>query len=234
MAIFGEKYGDLVRVVKFGESVELCGGTHAHATGQIGFFKIMSESSVSAGVRRIEAITAAKAESYILNTFKMLKQMDSMFKSNRGILENIKELMDENEGLKKDVEKFTQESLKILKEALKNEKRVIRDINMIVRTVGMAPAAAKDVAFQLKGELDNLVLVLGGVFNGKPHLAVMINDTLVKDYGLHAGQIVKDAAVEIKGGGGGQPFFATAGGADPNGVSRALERAEKLILDKIN
>ena len=234
MAIFGEKYGDLVRVVKFGESVELCGGTHAHATGQIGFFKIISESSVSAGVRRIEAITAAKAEEYILNYFKMMKEIDSMFKSNRGVLENVRELLNENEGLKKDVEKFTQESLRIMKEGWKNEKCVIRDINMIVKTVMMPPANVKDIAFQLKGELNNLILVIGGVFNNKPHLTVMFSDSLVKDFGLHAGQIVKDAAVEIKGGGGGQPFFATAGGSNPDGVSKALERAEKLILDKIH
>ena len=234
MAIFGEKYGDLVRVVKFGESVELCGGTHAHATGQIGFFKIISESSVSAGVRRIEAITAAKAEEYILNYFKMMKEIDSMFKSNRGVLENVRELLNENEGLKKDVEKFTQESLRIMKEGWKNEKCVIRDINMIVKTVMMPPANVKDIAFQLKGELNNLILVIAGVFNNKPHLTVMFSDSLVKDFGLHAGQIVKDAAVEIKGGGGGQPFFATAGGSNPDGVSKALERAEKLILDKIH
>ena len=234
MAIFGEKYGDLVRVVKFGESVELCGGTHAHATGQIGFFKIISESSVSAGVRRIEAITAAKAEEYILNYFKMLKEIDSMFKSNRGVLENVRELLNENEGLRKDVEKFTQESLRIMKEGWKNEKRVIRDINMIVKTVMMSPANVKDIAFQLKGELNNLILVIGGVFNNKPHLTVMFSDTLVKDFGLYAGQIVKDAAQEIKGGGGGQPFFATAGGSNPEGISKALERAEKLILDKIH
>ena len=234
MAIFGEKYGDLVRVVKFGESVELCGGTHAHATGQIGFFKIVSESSVSAGVRRIEAITAAKAEEYILNYFKMMKEIDSMFKSNRGVLENVRELLNENEGLKKDVEKFTQDSLKIMKEGWKNEKRVIRDITMIVKTVMIAPANVKDIAFQLKGELNNLILVIGGVFNDKPHLTVMISDSLVKDFGLHAGQIVKDAAQEMKGGGGGQPFFATAGGSNPEGITKAIERAEKLILDKIN
>lgn len=234
MAIFGEKYGDLVRVVKFGESVELCGGTHAHATGQIGFFKIISESSVSAGVRRIEAITAAKAEEYILNYFKMMKEIDSMFKSNRGILENVRELLNENEGLKKDVEKFTQESLRIMKEGWKNEKRVIRDINMIVKTVMISPANVKDIAFQLRGELNNLILVIGGVFNNKPHLTVMFSDSLVKDFELHAGQIVKDAAQEIKGGGGGQPFFATAGGSNPEGIGKALERAEKLILDKIH
>ena len=233
MAIFGEKYGDLVRVVKFGESVELCGGTHAHATGQIGFFKIISESSVSAGVRRIEAITATKAEEYILNHFHMFSEMENMFKSNRGILENIRNLLEENVELKKDIEKFENESLKIAKNGLKNSKRVIRDINFIAKDVAIPPAKVKDLAFQLKGEVDRLILVIGGIYNNKPHLTVMISESLVKEYDLHAGQIVKDAAREIKGGGGGQPFFATAGGSDPAGVGHAIQRAEKLILDKI-
>ena len=187
------------------------------------------------GIKLLDKIIEkTKAEEYILNYFKMMKEIDSMFKSNRGVLENVRELLNENEGLKKDVEKFTQESLRIMKEGWKNEKRVIRDINMIVKTVMMPPANVKDIAFQLKGELNNLILVIGGVFNNKPHLTVMFSDSLVKDFGLHAGQLVKDAAQEIKGGGGGQPFFATAGGSNPEGISKALERAEKLILDKIH
>ncbi|MCR9010874.1 alanine--tRNA ligase [Gabonibacter chumensis] len=233
MAIFGEKYGDLVRVVKFGESVELCGGTHAHATGQLGFFKIVSESSVAAGIRRIEAITAAKAEEYILNHFHMFNEVENMFKSNRGVLENIRSLLEENVELKKDIEKFENESLKIAKNGLKNSKRVVRDIHFISKNLSFPSTRVKDLAFQLKGEVDRLVLIIGGVYNGKPHLTVMISESLVKEYDLHAGQIVKDAAQEMKGGGGGQPFFATAGGSDPDGVEHAIQRAERLILDKI-
>ena len=233
MAIFGEKYGDLVRVVKFGESVELCGGTHAHATGQLGFFKIVSESSVAAGIRRIEAITAAKAEEYILNHFHMFNEVENMFKSNRGVLENIRSLLEENVELKKDIEKFENESLKIAKNGLKNSKRVVRDINFISKNLSFPSTKVKDLAFQLKGEVDRLVLIIGVVYNGKPHLTVMISESLVKEYDLHAGQIVKDAAQEMKGGGGGQPFFATAGGSDPDGVEHAIQRAERLILDKI-
>ena len=220
MAIFGEKYGDLVRVVKFGG---ICGIVWRYACPCHGANRVLQDYFREfrfCRVRRIEAITAAKAEEYILNYFKMLKEIDSMFKSNRGVLENVRELLNENEGLRKDVEKFTQESLRIMKEGWKNEKRVIRDINMIVKTVVMSPANVKDIAFQLKGELNNLILVIGGVFNNKPHLTVMFSDTLVKDFGLHAGQIVKDAAQEIKGGGGGQPFFATAGGSNPEGVRK--------------
>lgn len=234
MAIFGEKYGDLVRVVKFGDSVELCGGTHARATGQIGFFLILSESSVSAGVRRIEAITAAKAEEYVDNYFKIKKEIEGMFKSNRGLLENIKNVLDENESLKKDIEHFENESLKIVKRDLKNNCRTVKDISFISKVVNIAPAKVKDLAFQLKGELDSLIFIVGGVFNKKPHLTIMISENLVKAYDLHAGQIVKDAAVEIKGGGGGQPFFATAGGSLVEGVENAITRAEKLISQKLH
>jgi len=233
MAIFGEKYGDLVRVVKFGESVELCGGTHAHATGQLGFFKIISEGSVSAGVRRIEAITAAKAEEYIVNYFKMLREMGSMFKSNRDIFENIRNLIDENEGLKKEVDRFEKEGIKITKDRLKNEKRTLRDMNIVCGYVTFSPARVKELAFQLKGELDRLILILGGVYGGKPNLTVLIHEALVAEYDLHAGQIVRDAAQEIKGGGGGQPFFATAGGSYAEGLEKAVEQAQKLILHKI-
>lgn len=234
LAIFGEKYGDLVRVIKYGDSVELCGGTHVPATGQIGFFKIIGESSVSAGVRRIEAITADKAEEYVVNHFNLLKELEKMFKSNRGVLENIRTLVQENEALKKDVEKFEAESLRILKEGLKNERWVIRDINLIIKKMEFPQAKVKDLAFQLKGEYEKIVLIVGGLTNGKPHLTVMISNPLVEEYGLHAGQIVREAAQEMKGGGGGQPFFATAGGTDPEGIERAMNKAEKLIKYKLN
>lgn len=234
IAIFGEKYGDLVRVIKFGDSIELCGGTHVPATGQIGFFRILSESSVSAGVRRIEAITADKAEEYIVNYFDLMKDVEKLFKSNKGVMENVTALLEENEGLKKDIERFEAESLKLVKERLKNERIVIRDINLIFETTELPQAKVKDLAFQLKGEYDKVVLVLGGVYGGKPHLTVMISDALVKEYGLHAGQIVREAAQEIKGGGGGQPFFATAGGSDPDGVDNAIAFAERLIKHKLN
>lgn len=234
IAIFGEKYGDLVRVIKYDESVELCGGTHVAATGQIGFFKILSESSVSAGVRRIEAITADKAEEYINNTYNSIREIEKLFKSNKNLLESVRMLVDENEGLKKETEKFAKESLRLMKERLKNQKQVYHDVNVIVSQLSIPAAQAKDIAFQLKGEFDKIVFITGGIVGGKPSLTIMISNNLVEEVGLHAGQIVKEAAQEIKGGGGGQAFFATAGGSDPDGIERAIEKAKKLIMHKLN
>lgn len=233
IAIFGEKYGDLVRVIKYGDSVELCGGTHVAATGQIGFFKILSESSVSAGVRRIEAITADKAEEYVNNTFNNIRMIEKLFKCNKNLFESVRLLVEENEGLRKEAEKLVKEGLQVTKERLKNQRKVYRDVNVIVAILPIQPALVKDLAFQLKGEYEKLVFVAGGVFEGKPHLTVMISNGLAEELELNAGQIVREAAQEMRGGGGGQAFFATAGGADPDGVERAVEKAEKLITRKL-
>lgn len=233
LAFFGEKYGDLVRVVKFGSSVELCGGTHVAATGQIGYFRITSESSISAGVRRIEAITGEKADEYIRQVFGMMREAEQMFKSNRNIIENIRTMLEENGELKKDIDRLENEGIKLIKERLKKGKQEVGNVSLIAQHVALAPDKIKTLAFQLKAELSPVVLVLGGVYAGKPHLSISISEELAEEYGLDAGKIVREAAQEIRGGGGGQFFYATAGGSDPAGIDRAIDRAKKIILEKL-
>ena len=148
-------------------------------------------------------------------------------------MECVRNVLEENEGLRKETEKFAKESLRLMKERLKNEKTVYKDINLIVANLSIPPAQVKDIAFQLKGEYEKVVFIAGGVSADKPYLTIMVSNNLVDDFGLNAGQIVRDAAQEIKGGGGGQPFFATAGGSYPEGVEKAIEKAEKLIRFKL-
>jgi len=234
MALFGEKYGDLVRVIKFNDSVELCGGTHVEATGQIGYFKITSESAIAAGVRRIEAITAVKAEQFINDKLNTLKDIEHIFKSSQNLIKNIENLMSENSGLKKDLDGFIKDRLKIVKNDLKGNISVTNDVNIIAEPIVVASAGdIKDIAFQLKGEVNNLVFVSGADLNGKANITIMFSDNLVKEYDLNAGAIIREAAKEIKGGGGGQPFFASAGGKDPKGLEKAIEVAKKMVLHKI-
>ncbi|MBR2981071.1 MAG: alanine--tRNA ligase [Odoribacter sp.] len=233
IALFGEKYGDLVRLIKFGDAVELCGGTHVQATGEIGFFKILSESSVSAGVRRIEAITAARAEEFINNTYSMIRQVEASLQTNKGILEGIRKLVEENEGLKKEAEKFVKANAEILKGKLLNNKRMVGEVTIIESIVNVDSAMMKDIAFQLKGECKSLICVVGGVAKEKPYLMVMLSNDMV-EAGLHAGQLVKNAAKLVKGGGGGQPFFAMAGGSDVSGLESAVEQIKIEIASKVD
>ena len=234
MALFGEKYGDLVRVIKFEDSVELCGGTHVDATGQIGFFKITSEGAISAGVRRIEAITAVKAEQFINDKLNTLKDIERIFKSNQNLIKNIEDLISENSGLKKDLDGFLKDRLKVIKNDLKGHVSVTNDVNFITEALAVSSAGdIKDIAFQLKGELENLVFISGADLNGKANITIMFSDNLVKEYDLNAGAIIREAAKEIKGGGGGQAFFAAAGGKDPKGLEKAIEVAKKMVLHKI-
>jgi len=234
MALFGEKYGDLVRVVKYNDSVELCGGTHVDATGQIGLFKITSEGAISAGIRRIEAITADKAENYINDKLNTLRNIEKIFKSSQNLLKNIEDIMSENSGLKKDLDGFMKDRLKVMKNDLKGNVSVTKGVNFITEALTVSSAAdLKDIAFQLKGEIDNLVFITGADLGGKANLTIMFSDNLVKEYDLHAGNIVREAAKEIKGGGGGQSFFASAGGKDPKGLDQAIEVAKKMVLHKI-
>jgi alanyl-tRNA synthetase len=230
MMLFGEKYGDAVRVIKFGDSVELCGGTHVAATGQIGLFKIVSESAIAAGVRRIEAITGRRAEKYVNDQLKTLDSIRETVKGSKDIMGSVMNLLKENTELSKKIEAFSRERLKILKTNLKSKVLLENGVNIIAEKVDIDNAGmVKDLAFQLKGEIDNLYLVLGAEINGKPNLTVMISDELVEEKDLNAGQIVREAGKEIKGGGGGQPFYATAGGKDPSGIPAAIEKALSFL-----
>jgi len=231
-ALFGEKYGDFVRVITFDDkfSKELCGGTHIKATGHIGYFKIISESAVAAGVRRIEAITGIAAENYINEQTKLVNQLKEILKNPKDITKSVENLVDENSRLKKEVEKAVMERSSGLKNELAKKTELIKGINFIAQKVDMPNAdAVKNLAYNLKDLVPNLFLVLGVEIDGKPGITVMIAENLVKEKNLNAGAIVRELAKEIKGGGGGQPFFATAGGSDASGLSKALEKAREFV-----
>jgi alanyl-tRNA synthetase len=230
IALFGEKYGDLVRVIKFGDSVELCGGTHVEATGQIGMFHVTSESAISAGVRRIEAITSDKVEEMMEENTSILKQVKQLLNNPKNLTGTVQDVLDNNRDLQKQLESFAKKEAQNIKNDLKNNVEVINGINVLTAIVPLNDAQLiKDLAFQLKGEIDNLFLVLGAEVKGKANLSIMISDNLVKEKGLNAGTIIRDAAKAIQGGGGGQPFYATAGGRNVDGLKEAFEVAKKAI-----
>lgn len=231
-ALFGEKYGDTVRVVTMDMafSIELCGGTHVVSTGQIGYFKIVAESAVAAGVRRIEAITGEAVEKFINAQTGVIHQLKELLKNPKDIAKSVESLLEENTRLKKEIEKSVLEKSAGLKNELAQKAEEINGINFIAQKVELPNAdAVKNLAYHLKDLVPNLFLVLAAEIDGKPNLSVMIADNLVKEKGLNAGTIVRELAKEIQGGGGGQPFFATAGGKDLSGLERALEKAKTLI-----
>ncbi|WP_421939674.1 alanine--tRNA ligase [Pedobacter sp.] len=231
-ALFGEKYGDFVRMITFDDhfSKELCGGTHVKATGQIGSFKIISESAVAAGVRRIEAITADKAEQFFLDQRKELAQLKTLLNGSKDLAASVQTLLEENAKLKKEIEKSTNERVENLKHEIVHHVRGIRGFNLIARHIDLPNAeAVKNLAFSLKSMIDNLVLVFTSEIDGKPSITVMLSEHLVKDKGLNASNIVRELAKEIQGGGGGQPFYATAGGKNGAGLKAVLEKAETFI-----
>lgn len=230
MALFGEKYGDKVRVVKFGDSIELCGGTHASATGNIGLIKIISETSIAAGIRRIQAYTARKAEDYIESMIGILDDISDILDGPNDLKQTIASMSEQNAALHKKLEEHNKQEIKRIKNNLKDKSVKKSGINFIAEKVSAdSTDIIKELAFQIKGEVNNLFLVLGAEIHGKAHLLVMISDNLVKEKKLHAGNIVKELAKEVGGGGGGQPFYATAGGSDITGILRALEKAENYI-----
>jgi alanyl-tRNA synthetase len=229
LALFGEKYDDTVRMIQFGDSVELCGGTHLSASGSIGSFKIISESAVAAGVRRIEAVSGEEAQKLFFEQSDLLADLKEQLKNPKKLDQAIQNLMQENQKLQKEIEQFKAQAAGNVKGDLLNKVEKQGDVNVLIEEVDLDAASVKNIAFQLKAEVENLFLVLASKAGGKPTISVLISDNLVKEKGWNAGQIVRDLAKHIQGGGGGQPFFATAGGKNPKGIEQALIEAKKLI-----
>ena len=229
IALFGEKYGDKVRVVRFGPSCEFCGGIHAKATGKIGFFKIISESSVAAGIRRIEAKTGKECEELLYKTEDILRDVRAFFNNAKDLQATIVKYIEEHDTMKKEIEQNQAQRVQEYAKELVSKGRILNGVTIITRQYTMAPNAAKDLVFKVR-ELhpENLVCVIGTVFEGKPMLNVMLSDDMVKDYGLNAGQLVREAAKLMQGGGGGQPHFASAGGKNPDGLSAAIDKVIEL------
>jgi alanyl-tRNA synthetase len=230
-ALFGEKYGETVRMITFGHdfSRELCGGTHVPATGQIGLFKIVSESSIAAGIRRIEAVTGPAAEQYINERLDVLDALKELFKSPGDLVGEVRKLIEQHAALRKQVEEAEREKLSRVRDDLAGRIEYINGIAFLASRVPFDATTCKDLAFQLKSSTENLFLVLGCEVNGKAFLTVMISENLVKEKDLNASGLVRELAREIGGSGGGQPFFATAGGKNPGGLDKAFQKARNLV-----
>lgn len=231
MALFGEKYGDVVRAIQFGSSVELCGGIHVQATGQIGLFKITSEGAVAAGIRRVEAITADKAMGFYNTQLVTLQALRELVKS-QDVQKGVEALLKENHSLNKQVAKMTQAQAGNIKDDLLQGMEIINGVNFIGAQVDLNAKAIKNLAFELKKEQDNLLLILGAANGDKATITIVVSESLAESKGLHAGNMVRELAQEIKGGGGGQPFFATAGGKDASGIPNALEKAKGYLKNE--
>ena len=224
MALFGEKYGEEVRTVRFGSSIELCGGTHISSTGRIGTFRIVSEGAIAAGVRRIEAVTAKGCEEYLYAKEDAILEIKNMLNNVPDVLQGIQRLMSENDEMKKQVQEFLKEKSEQLRQWIIEKREELNGITLfrVELPVGM-PDVVKDIAFQLKAQYPEKMLFVAGIqLNGKPSLTVMLSDDLVAE-GMHAGNMVREAAKLIQGGGGGQPHFATAGGKNADGLHAAME-----------
>lgn len=231
MALFGEKYGDFVRVITFDPnySIELCGGTHVHSTGQIGLFKLVSESAIAAGVRRIEAITADTALAFYNKQLELIDQIKLLVKNPVDVIRGVNNLIEENAKLSKEVEELRRLRVLAMKDELKSKIIAGNGTNVLVVRIDGDASAAKELAFALKAETSNFIGLFGYVADGKPGLTLIIDEEVAKAKQLNAGQMVKDLAKEIRGGGGGQPFFATAGGSLPDGLSSALDKGQQLL-----
>jgi len=232
MALFGEKYGEEVRMIIFDRaySIELCGGTHARSTGQIGYFKIASEGSISAGVRRIEAVTGLEAEHYILREEHILQEVNDLLKYPKELAITVSQLVKEKNALEKELTHLKKEKVGDLKGDLIKAAEDVNGMKVILEKVEVPDAnALKQLGFEIKNQVESLFMVLVAEIGNKPQIAVVISENLVKKHNLNAGNIVRELAILIKGGGGGQPFFATAGGSDVSGLDEVLKLARKLL-----
>jgi len=233
MALFGEKYGEFVRVITFDRdfSVELCGGTHVKATGQIGFLKITSESAIAAGIRRIEAVTGKNAEQLVNSQIELLENIKELVKG-KDLIKSLQQLIDEKNALDKKVETLINEKAQSLKSELKSKIEVVNGVNFIAETINIESAEAiKNLCFQMKNEIDDLFMVLGTKENDKATISLVISEQLANDKKLNAGNIVRELGKEIQGGGGGQAFYATAGGKNPDGLPKALNAARIFLTN---
>ncbi len=229
IALFGEKYGDKVRVVRFGPSCEFCGGIHASSTGRIGFFKIISESSVAAGIRRIEARTGKACEDLLYQTEDILKAVKSFFNNAKDLQGVIQKYIEEHDSMKKEIQGFQAQAVERAAKTLVEKARLVNGVKVVTSVLPMNPAAAKDLAFKIRAAVEgSLLCVLGTHDNNKPQLSIMMSDDMVSDHGLNAGQMVREAAKLIQGGGGGQPHFAQAGGKNVDGLSAAVDKVIEL------
>ncbi len=231
MALFGEKYGDNVRVIAFDRnySVELCGGTHVEATGQIGLFKIISESAIAAGVRRIEAVTSAKAEKFVNEYIKIVENLRDLMKGSKDVVKSVESLIEQNSILTKQIAEFQKEKASSIKTELLRNIQKKDGVNIIIGRADIDSQSIKNLVFEIKNEIDNVFLVLVSGFEGKPTITVMLSENIIKDKNLNAVNVVRDLAKEINGGGGGQDFYATAGGKNIEGLQKVIDKAMLLI-----
>ena len=229
IALFGEKYGDKVRVVRFGPSCEFCGGIHVQSTGHIGFFKIVSESSVAAGIRRIEAMTGKTCEEAIYKLQDVLTSIKGFFNNAKDLEGVIKKYIDEHDEMRKSIEKFQAQAVERLKKDLVERAIDVNGVKVVKAVLPLDAASAKDLVFKVREAIpENLVCVIGTISNNKPLLSVMLSEDMVKDHELNAGKIIREAAKLIQGGGGGQPHYAQAGGKNADGINAAVDKVIEL------
>ncbi len=234
MALFGEKYGDAVRMIKFGNHAELCGGTHVQNTNDIWQFKIKSEGAIAAGIRRIEAITSEAVKDYYQEQDMELTGIRKILKNPTNLTKTIESLQTDNAKFRKEIDALKKEKAQFMQAQLKNEFEIIGDTKFLAKQLDLDSGTVKDLLFAFGKEIDDIVAVVAVKNGDKAIVSIYISKSLVEKYGLHAGNMIREVAKEIQGGGGGQPFFATAGGKNPNGITKALEKAKELVTKSVS